>query len=69
MADKNLLEMARKMIAGELPQPPVGALIGFRLAEIAAGHAVIEFEATGRHANPMGTLHGGQFAVSSWQWQ
>ncbi len=59
MAKQSLLEMARRMIAGELPQPPVGELVGFKLAAIDAGHAVIEFEATKRHANPMGTLHGG----------
>lgn len=59
MSQTSLLEMARKMISGELPQPPVGELVGFKLIEIDAGHAVIEFEATKRHANPMGTLHGG----------
>jgi len=59
MSQKNLLEMACKMIAGELPQPPIGELVGFKLAEIGAGRAVVEFEATRRHANPMGTLHGG----------
>ncbi len=44
---------------GELPPPPVATLIGFTLASIEPGRAVVEFEATERHANPMGTLHGG----------
>src|SRR2546425_72349 len=39
--------------------PPVATLIGFTLASIEPGRAVVEFEATERHANPMGTLHGG----------
>lgn len=42
-----------------IPPPPVARLIGFDLAAIEPGRAVIEFEATERHTNPMGTLHGG----------
>ena len=38
---------------------PVAQLIGFRGAEAKDGRAVATFEATERHANPMGTLHGG----------
>ncbi len=60
MAEKNLVDLAKKMISGELPQPPVGQLVGFKLTAIEKGRAVIELEATTeRHANPMGTLHGG----------
>lgn len=44
---------------GELPPAPVATLIGFRLTSVEPGRAVIEFEAGERHANPMGTLHGG----------
>lgn len=44
---------------GEAPLPPVAALIGFTLASVEPGRAVVDFEATARHANPMGTLHGG----------
>jgi uncharacterized protein (TIGR00369 family) len=38
---------------------PIGKLLGLTLISSAAGSATIEFEATERHANPMGTLHGG----------
>lgn len=38
---------------------PVAELIGFDLTYRKDGRAVVEFEATERHANPMGTLHGG----------
>lgn len=39
--------------------PPVARLVGFRLADIGRGRAQIELQAGPRHANPMGTLHGG----------
>jgi uncharacterized protein (TIGR00369 family) len=38
---------------------PAANLIGFRLAEVKDGRAVITLEAEERHRNPMGTLHGG----------
>ena len=54
-----ILDAATAMIKGEVPQPPVGRLIGFELVSIEPGSAVIQFEATEAHRNPMGTLHGG----------
>jgi len=58
-----MLDLARKALSGEIEvpglPPPVAKLIGFTLTEVAPGRAVIEFEAAERHANPMGTLHGG----------
>ena len=53
------LEQLRRMVAGEAPPPPVAELIGFRLIEADLGQAVVELDASARHANPMGTLHGG----------
>ena len=38
---------------------PVARLIGFEAKEIANGRAVARLAAGPRHANPMGTLHGG----------
>ena len=55
----SMLEMIRKVANGERPAPPIATLIGFTLREVEAGRAVIDFEADARHANPMGTLHGG----------
>lgn len=43
----------------ELPPPPIATLIGFRVAAAENGTARVELEADRRHANPMGTLHGG----------
>jgi uncharacterized protein (TIGR00369 family) len=38
---------------------PVARLIGFEAKEIGDGRAVVTLAAGQRHANPMGTLHGG----------
>lgn len=54
-----MLELAQRMIAGELPPPPVATLVGMKAIVVEPGHAVFELEAGERHANPMGTLHGG----------
>ena len=56
-----ILEVAQKMLRGELPPPPVGRLLGFVLKSLEPGHAVFEMEADERHHNPMGTLHGGVY--------
>src|SRR5438093_8659436 len=53
-------ELGRKIISGDHPPLPVGQTIGFRIVEIAPDEAAFEMEAVAsRHANPMGTLHGG----------
>jgi uncharacterized protein (TIGR00369 family) len=54
-----MLDAIRQVARGEAPPPPVATLIGFRLASVEPGRAVIEFKADERHANPMGTVHGG----------
>jgi len=54
-----MLDRIQMMLRGESPPPPIATLIGFKLTSIKPGQAVIEFEAGARHANPMGTLHGG----------
>jgi len=53
------IDMLRKVQRGEAPPPPVAQLIGFTLAEVEPGRAVIVLDADRRHANPMGTVHGG----------
>jgi uncharacterized protein (TIGR00369 family) len=53
------LDGMKRLARGEAPAPPVASLIGFTLVSAEAGRAVIELEATERHHNPMGTLHGG----------
>lgn len=56
---ENALERLRKLARGEVPPPPIFELIGGRLTEIEEGKATVELQADNRHANPMGTLHGG----------
>lgn len=53
------LEALQRMARGEVPGPPIARLIGFSLTRIELGVSVMELEADERHANPMGTLHGG----------
>jgi uncharacterized protein (TIGR00369 family) len=57
-----MLDRMERVMRGALPPPPVATLIGFDLAAIEPGRAVVELEATERHANPMGTVHGGILA-------
>ena len=38
---------------------PIGELLGLRITSRGSGRATVEFEASARYANPMGTLHGG----------
>ncbi len=49
----------RCRVAREEFPAPIGKLLGLRLARSGTGAATVEFEATKRFANPMGTLHGG----------
>jgi uncharacterized protein (TIGR00369 family) len=39
--------------------PPVAELIGLEVVEAGAGECTMRLEADERHANPMGTIHGG----------
>jgi uncharacterized protein (TIGR00369 family) len=58
-AAPRMLDRMNMMLDGRIPRPPIADLIGFDLTEVDVGRAVIDFEAGERHANPMGTLHGG----------
>ena len=55
----------RNSLAARLPDlrvqpPPIAQLIGFEPVELEPGRAVFQLEVDpARHANPMGTLHGG----------
>jgi uncharacterized protein (TIGR00369 family) len=57
------LAMLRKMIAGELPAPPIAERLGFRLVEAEAGLAVFEGDPGPHFFNPLGSIHGG-FALT-----
>lgn len=53
-------EWFARVMAGELPHPPIARLLGIRMLRAEDGVAAAELQADPeRHANPMGTLHGG----------
>jgi uncharacterized protein (TIGR00369 family) len=54
-----ILDRARQMVSGKAPQAPILQLLDARLTSIEPGRSRIELDADDRHANPMGTLHGG----------
>jgi uncharacterized protein (TIGR00369 family) len=50
----------RAYLEGRMPLPPIAQLIGIRPVSVDTGRAVFELETDlQRHANPMGTVHGG----------
>ena len=53
------LEFLRKIASGELPRPPITALIGFGLAEVEDGKVAFTSEPQRHHYNPIGSVHGG----------
>jgi len=53
------LTKLRGLITGETPPPAIATLIGFVVKRVELGAVTVELEAGARHANPMGTLHGG----------
>lgn len=57
------LEYMTRMIAGEIPPPPIAKTLGFTLVHVEHGHAIFEGEAQEWHYNPIGVVHGGLAAT------
>ena len=57
------LEYLQKIAAGELPRPPIGALMNFGIVELSEGRAVFDVEPAEYHYNPIGVVHGGLAAT------
>ena len=55
----NVRELVKAIADGTATPPPIAKLIGFTVTLAQAGKAIVQFEASERHANPMGSLHGG----------
>ena len=53
------LTSLQKMIAGELPSPPICETLGFMLTSASQGEAMFESEPARKHYNPIGTVHAG----------
>jgi uncharacterized protein (TIGR00369 family) len=57
------LEIMRRVLANEIPQPPITATLGFALVEVERGRAVFSGITTEWLYNPLGTVHGGWTAT------
>ena len=57
------LEFMQKIAHGELPQPPMGKTLGFRVVEADSGKVIVEGEPNSSHYNPIGSVHGGYAAT------
>ena len=57
------LEFLQKVVSGELPRPPISALMDFGLAELSEGRAVFTVRPAEFHYNPIGVVHGGLAAT------
>lgn len=54
-----MLEKMKRIASHEAPPPPIAETLGFAMTSVEFGVAIYEMQTTSRHANPMGTLHGG----------
>ena len=57
------MEFLQKIVAGELPPPPIASLLNFELVELSEGHAIFAVEPKEYHYNPIGVVHGGLAAT------
>lgn len=57
------LEFLQKIVAGEIPRPPLASLMNFQLVELSEGRAVFAVEPKEYHYNPIGVVHGGLAAT------
>jgi uncharacterized protein (TIGR00369 family) len=53
------IEFLRAIRDGDLPHPPICALLNYKLVEVEPGYAVFEITAGEQHYNPIGVVHGG----------
>ena len=53
------LEFLQAIASGELAQPPIGDVLGFRLTHVVEGQATFTTEMDERHFNLIGSVHGG----------
>ncbi|HJR88708.1 MAG TPA: PaaI family thioesterase [Aeromicrobium sp.] len=53
------LDFMKRIIAGEIPPPPISQVLGFDLVAVSEGDAVFEIVPDDSHYNPIGVVHGG----------
>lgn len=57
------LQLLEAMVRGEVPQPQIAYTAHFFLVEVAAGHAVFQGTPQAEFFNPLGSVHGGWYAI------
>ncbi|HET9102355.1 MAG TPA: PaaI family thioesterase [Solirubrobacteraceae bacterium] len=57
------LEFLRRVVAGELPPPPIASLLGMEIVEVAPSRVVFALEPADWMFNPIGSVHGGVAAT------
>ena len=57
------LDFLRAIQAGELPPPPVLALLGVQLGSVEEGRVMMRLQPAEFHYNPIGSVHGGVLAT------
>ncbi|MCF6232943.1 MAG: PaaI family thioesterase [Rhodobacteraceae bacterium] len=65
---EQLLEMSgltfmQRMLAGQIPQPPISQTMGFQLHAVSEGMAEFRGAPSFHMTNPMGTVHGGWYGA------
>lgn len=63
VAGQDGLTVIRRLIAGELPAPPMARTLDFELVEAEQGRAVFRGTPHSNFYNPLGTIHGGWAAT------
>ena len=63
LAELDGLSALRAIMAGDIPPPPIGVLLGFEPVEVEEGRVVFAVEPGEQHYNPIGTVHGGLAAT------
>ena len=57
------LEQMQKMLSGDFPPPPISETMDFALMSIELGRAIFQGRPSAKMLNPMGTVHGGCYAI------
>jgi uncharacterized protein (TIGR00369 family) len=53
------IEYLRRVVAGELPPPPIATTLDFEIESIEEGRVIFAMEPKEFHYNPIGMVHGG----------
>jgi uncharacterized protein (TIGR00369 family) len=57
------LAYLQAMVDGDLPAPPIAALLGMRIRSVEEGRAVFDMDSEEHLYNPIGLVHGGAIAT------